>query len=248
MNRKNGKLWVVATFPVVAMALLIATTFPWLTQALADNPEDDYTQARLEDFGLSPIKPIKDPVTGFTVGGANPTTLIPALTEINGQGITKLEETMRPGAISDVSSTAGFLGPEERLLEVLSADNRYVVDELQLTHQELARHLRLVAAIASRRLNENKAQAPFRYHGRRYNVDLKFSRGYQESPFRDGDKSNTDVTVTNLDNEKSIQYSLLVPSMIERYGFYEGQGTPYRVDPRRVVAVFDFLKGDSTPR
>ena len=45
----------------------------------------------------------------------------------------------------------------------------------------------------------------------------------------------------NLDNGKQIRYSLLVPHMIERYGFYEGKGTPYRVEPRQVVEVFDFL-------
>jgi hypothetical protein len=30
--------------------------------------------------------------------------------------------------------------------------------------------------------------------------------------------------------------------MIERYGFYEGKGTMYRVDPRQILEVFDFLK------
>ena len=30
--------------------------------------------------------------------------------------------------------------------------------------------------------------------------------------------------------------------MIERYGFYEGTGTPYRVAPRDIMAVLDFLK------
>jgi hypothetical protein len=29
--------------------------------------------------------------------------------------------------------------------------------------------------------------------------------------------------------------------MIERYGFYEGKGTIYRVDPADVLAVFPFL-------
>ena len=46
----------------------------------------------------------------------------------------------------------------------------------------------------------------------------------------------------NLDNGKMLGYALLVPHMIERYGFYEGKGTPYRVDPRIVVEVFDFLQ------
>ena len=37
----------------------------------------------------------------------------------------------------------------------------------------------------------------------------------------------------------------VVPDMIERYGFYEGKGTPYRVDPKKIVEVFDFLKKKS---
>jgi hypothetical protein len=30
--------------------------------------------------------------------------------------------------------------------------------------------------------------------------------------------------------------------MIERYGFYEGKGTPYRVEPADVLEVFPYLK------
>ena len=37
----------------------------------------------------------------------------------------------------------------------------------------------------------------------------------------------------------------LVPLMIERYGFYEGTGTPYRVDPQQILKVLDFLKSNS---
>jgi hypothetical protein len=66
--------------------------------------------------------------------------------------------------------------------------------------------------------------------------------GTQPSPFRDGTNSGINVTVHNLVNGKKLRYSLLVPYMIERYGFYEGKGTPYRVKPREVVEVFDFLK------
>ena len=48
--------------------------------------------------------------------------------------------------------------------------------------------------------------------------------------------------VTNLETGVSLSYSLLVPQMIERYGFYEGKGTPYRVEPSTVLEVFDFLQ------
>jgi hypothetical protein len=67
-------------------------------------------------------------------------------------------------------------------------------------------------------------------------------KGYQESPFQDDTRTDSDARVENLDNGKSLEFSLLVPYMIERYGFYEGKGTKYRVEPRQVLEVFDFLK------
>jgi hypothetical protein len=30
--------------------------------------------------------------------------------------------------------------------------------------------------------------------------------------------------------------------LIERYGFYEGKGTVYRLDPKNVIECFDFLE------
>ena len=61
-------------------------------------------------------------------------------------------------------------------------------------------------------------------------------------PFGDGTKSGTNVIVENLDSGKKIGYALLVPHMVERYGFYEGKGTKYRVDPRKVAEVFGLSK------
>jgi hypothetical protein len=35
--------------------------------------------------------------------------------------------------------------------------------------------------------------------------------------------------------------------MVERYGFYEGKGTRFRVDPRAIVEVLDFLAPAKKP-
>ena len=149
---------------------------------------------------------------------------------------------MRPGAKSDVGSNKGFLGPNEGLLEVLAADNQYVVEKLGLSHQELAKHLHALGTIASWQFSRDKTKTEFVYEGRRFKADAVFYRGFQLSPFMDGTKTTADVQVHNLDNGKNIGYSLLVPYMIDRYGFYEGKGTPYRVDPGQIMEVFDFLK------
>jgi hypothetical protein len=146
-------------------------------------PED--TKIDLEKLGVAPVPPKKDPLTGVVIGGKNPTALIRTLTELNGRKIADLERDMRPGVLSN----AGFLGKDERLLDVLAADNAFVVDELGLTHQELARHLRIAGSLAvdhyyqDRRAGE-PAYKEFVYHRRRYRVSAKCWMGVQESPSR----------------------------------------------------------------
>jgi hypothetical protein len=190
----------------------------------------------IEDFSRIEVKavtPEKDPKTGFVIGGKNATSLILGLTEIYGRRIGDLEKDMRPGAYA----TKGFLGSEERLVDLLAEDNRYVVDELGLTHQELGRHLRALGEISSKAGGKE-----FRYQGRRFKGSVRRSQWHQASPFRDGTISNGLAIVDNLDNEKRIEYSLLMPDLIERYGFYEGKGTPYRLEPKKILEVLDFVK------
>jgi hypothetical protein len=206
--------------------------------AQAEKPPRDFTNIKLEEWGIEPVVPRKDPKTGFIVGGKNDTELIKRLTEINGKLIPKLEKAMRPKALS----TAGFLGKDERLLDVLAEDNRYVVDERGLTHQELAKHLHAMGAVWRWQQKHKEAEAPFLYHGRKYRVKGEASRGFQPSPFDDDTKSGSNVKVTNLETGKEMWYGLLVPYMLERYGFYEGHGTNYRLEPRKVLEVFDFIK------
>ena len=201
-------------------------------------PLQDFTSIKLEDYGIKPVERKEDANTGFIVGGKNATELIKKLKLINGKSIVELEMAMRPGA----ASTAGFLGEEEKLLDVMSADNKYVVDELGLTHQELARHLHAMAAVWQWQFKNNQLEAEFLYYGQKFKVKVISTRGFQDSPFGDGTKSGSNATVHNLTNGQKLEYGLLVPYMIERYGFYEGQGTCYRVEPRKVVEVFDFIK------
>src|SRR5437763_1662012 len=196
----------------------------------------------LGEFYVKPVPAVKDRKTGFVVGGKNDTALVRTLPSINGRTVAELEKDMRPAATSDVGSMAGFLGPDERLLDVLAADNDYVVGELGLTHQELAKHLHAVGTIGLWQHRNDRSRAEFVYHGRRFKVEVAITKGSPPSPFRDGTESGTNATVWNVGSGKKLEFALLVPYMIERYGFYEGKGTSYRVDPKQVVEVFDFLK------
>jgi hypothetical protein len=104
------------------------------------------------------------------------------------------------------------------------------------------KHLHALGAVWLWQLKHKQAEAEFLYHSRKFKVKGVSTFGFQDSPFGDGTRSGSDVTVHNLSNGKKLGYALLVPYMVERYGFYEGKGTSYRVDPRKVVEIFDFLK------
>jgi hypothetical protein len=245
MRVRAGRLLATGTILTLVPLLLLSRSAAWQPQKprAADKPPDLAHFLELGRYLVAPVEPKKDARTGFVVGGKNDTALVRGLKEINGRAIAELEKDMRPGAKSEVGSTAGFLGPDEKLLDVLAADNRYVVDERGLTHQELAKHLHAIGSIGRWQVWQHRRfEYEFVYHGRRFKATTLISRGFQPSPFRDGTQSGTDVTVENLDTGKKLKYGLLVPYMIERYGFYEGKGTSYRVEPSKVLEVFDFLQ------
>ncbi len=226
-----------ASVGTALLALLLGTASP----AADQRPPEDYARVDPAQLGVKLVPPKKDPATGFLVGGKNPTSLVAGLTETAGQPVRELEEAMRPGRLS----TAGFLGKKERLLDVLAADNRYVVDELGLTHQQLARPLLVLGAVAARDAVQGPKEVV--YEGRRFRVKATIFKATVTSPFDDGTKTNCEVTAENLGSGKKLTYSLLVPQMIERYGFYEGKGTRFRVEPRTIVEVFDFLPAAKRP-
>jgi hypothetical protein len=202
----------------------------------ADDPPD-FTKTDLKSLGIEPCPVEKDKATGFVVGGKNETALIAKLPSIAGRTIKNLEKDMRPGAMSRL----GFLGAEESLLGILAEDNRFVVENKKLTHQELARHLHLAGAVAIKHAQKDPYE--FLYHGKRFKVTGQTFKNTIDSPFDDGTRTNCAANVWNVATGKTVSFSLLVPYMVERYGFYEGKGTTYRVDPRAILDVFDFVKG-----
>ncbi len=190
--------------------------------------------ASLADLGLKFVEPRRDKSSPFLVGGSNTTETILGLKSLNGIAIDSLEKQMRPGAPGETGSDSGFLGRTEGLLEVMAADNRFVVERHGLTHQDLARPLLLLGHYAVKYRDAKEVRLGslvFEIRSVSYN-------GSQYSPFEDGTSANSDVTIINKKTGHGLSYSLLVPEMIERYGFYEGTGTSYRVDPGLIIDLF----------
>ncbi len=147
--------------------------------------------------------------------------------------LAKLKGRLNPGK----SSGAGFLGEREKFEDVLAADHKHVTEDLKLTHQALAEPLlKMMAAHYFGFPDE------FTYMGYRYKWSEVGWMGSQFSPFNDGTSASHDITLTNLDSGATLTFSALVPHMIYRYGFYEGKGTSYRVEPDAILNLLPFLK------
>ncbi len=248
-------------FRMMALLLLYSLVLSCSSKSNSAKNEDN-TRAEQNggqnsfDENLIPfLQPVKDSKTGFLVGGKNKTSLIRGLTEINNVPIDLLEANMRPGArMKDPlkaeayldGSSKGFLGPNEKLLEILAEDNEYVVEKMGLSHQRLARLLKIAASFGSydnqfNQFSKDKDEF-FSYRDNHYKIRIKSWKGDQFSPFLDGTLTYSDAELENLTLKKTLRYSLLLPFMIERYGFYEGKGTAYRVEPKDIIELFPFLE------
>ena len=238
------------------MAILATALAAWLCYATV-NQEDssdvkkpkleiNYTdretmqsfQGKMEEFQFDKIQ--NDKQIGFKLNGVNSTPMIRGLTSLAGKSIAELETQMRPGAPGPGGSTAGFLGPQESLLEVLEEDNILVVDKLGLTHQQLAAPFLILT-----QLRQANKSGVLKFGDRVFYIaGIKSSNGFQHSPFGDELKCSEEFTIFDPTTKQKLKYSVLVPQMIYRYGFYEGQGTRYRIAPKKIIDFFgqDLLK------
>ena len=196
------------------------------------------------DMGFD--KPAKDEGTEFVLNAKNDTALILKLPTIANRTIADLELQMRPGAPGKRGSKAGFIGTRESLLEVLAADNRLVVEEHGLTHQQVAVPLLILTQINRGR----KQSGRIKYGDTVFTVNRSIGfGGLQHSPFGDELQTARELSIYNSQTKKSLEFSPLVPMMIYRYGFYEGKGTSYRVPPEKIIDFFgeELLKSIKLP-
>ncbi len=183
---------------------------------------------------------------GFIVGGENDTSEIRQLKSINGEKIRTLEDRMRPAGSRDLEpeqgrgrlSNAGFLGEDESLIDVVTEDND-TVHGMGTTHRELAKFLtyfqRAEEYIKEQGLKvENWGKLAYEKNGRTYIFIPHGWAGYQESPFNDRALTSHDYSITCIEDGSKIAYSGLLPHFIFNYGFYEGKGTGYRLDPKEI--------------
>ena len=155
--------------------------------------------------------------------------------------LEELERRMRPGAFSQV----GFLGPEERLEEVLDQD-RQTVARLGLTLAEIVVPLDALLDVA-----ESSGGNWARLGD--LDVQIELTTGFQICPWAT-DPHHAQCTAGGGVRHASITWQIrnhrsggklsgpgLIVHLIRDHGFFEGHNSPYRVDPEQLVRLLGLI-------
>lgn len=141
-----------------------------------------------------------------------------------------VENHMRPGEIS----STGFLGDDKRKLVDILLDDGQAVTALQLNHQILANRMEELSEKGRKGFGNPILVDEF------LEVTVEGSRGTIACPFRHmGMYPKENVTVVNRKTGERVFWTALNIHMIREHGFYEGKGSPFRVEPLDLIRVLE---------
>jgi len=138
---------------------------------------------------------------------------------------------MKPGKLTK----PGFLGNDNRLLiDILNEDDQ-TVKSLGLTHEQIAKKLQEF-------MEAGKKGLGFPIKLNEFEIEVNENRGLIPCPFRHGFLARkTNVRLRNLNQGKEIVYSELSIHLINEHGFYQGKGSPFRLDPEETARFLGLI-------
>ena len=140
----------------------------------------------------------------------------------------KLDETLRSSSLS----AGGFLGADKRPLEEIINADLAELARLDRTVEQLVERMRSVMATAEAGLGTTVSVSD------KLEARTTEARGIIACPWpHPGRHPKTAVLVARTDTGEAAQWSALNIHMIEEHGFFEGKGSPFRLEPRKLVEM-----------
>lgn len=148
--------------------------------------------------------------------------------------LQEAQARMAPGIIA----RDGFLGDDRRSLsEILAADAAEVARQ-GLTHERIAARMAELRDAGYPGLGESVDVPPH------FEVSVDSERGKLPCPFGDrGGFRKTLIAVLNRRLGRSAAYTDLSIHLIREHGFYEGAGSPFRLEPSDLKEILE-IEGD----
>lgn len=126
-----------------------------------------------------------------------------------------------------------FLGTDRRkLVEILNEDQGQV-HAMGLTHETIAQRLEEITEAAKKALGEIVIL------GGRYEVRAEEARGKIPCPWRHpgGLFPKSHIELRDQQTGETLIWTDLSIHLIREHGFYQGKGSPYRIDPEAIKRI-----------
>jgi hypothetical protein len=130
-------------------------------------------------------------------------------------------------------SASGFLGSDNRSVDEIIAEDSAYLDKQNVTCAEIADFLKVI-------LDKSKSALGSGIEISSGVTATHFeSRGKIPSPFRgDGVFEKGETVVEETTTGTSFSITDLSIQLIRKHSFFQGKGSPYRVEPSTVVSLF----------
>lgn len=142
----------------------------------------------------------------------------------------KIQEQMKPGIIA----LEGFLGDDKRkLVDIIDSDDTRVRKHNR-THKDIAEKMEHFKERGLEGLGN------FITLDDHFEVKVESVRGLLPSPFGGpGMYGKVNTTVVNKTKGRQITYTDLHIHFIADHGFYEGKGSPFRLEPVDLIEILE---------
>ena len=142
----------------------------------------------------------------------------------------RIQEQMKPGVIA----LDGFLGDDKRkLVDIIASDNMRV-RKLNRTHADIATKMIHFKEKGIAGLGE------FITLDDHFEVKVESVRGLLPSPFGGpGMYGKINTTVVNKKLNRQVVYTDLHIHFIADHAFYEGKGSPFRLEPTDLIEILE---------
>lgn len=143
---------------------------------------------------------------------------------------------MAPGVLA----RDGFLGTDSRPIAEIVAADQAVLEEAGTTAEQIADLLDEFHRVADEGL-----EAPRPVYGGRATVQLCEVMGRIPCPFGCGHRAHK-ACIRVMSEQGEIILTPMHAHLIRDHGFFQGEGSPFRVAPRVLVDLYRLCRGDST--
>ena len=142
----------------------------------------------------------------------------------------KIQQQMRKGVIT----LDGFLGDDSRKLIDIIASDMLTIRKLNTNCEEIAKRMLYFKEAGISGLGE------FITVDEKFEVKVDSVRGLLPSPFGGkGMYGKINTTVTNKEIGKTVVYTDLHIHFIADHGFFEGKGSPFRLEPEDLIEILE---------